>query len=177
MTASNEYGKALFEISEEAGTTDAVLSELQLVKNAIGASPDYVKLLDTPAIPKDERCALAESAFGALDPHLCNLIMLLSEKHLCYLIPRIADDYSALYDESRGIISVDVISAIPLTAGQAERLKSKLSHLTGKTVKLNCTVDPSVLGGMKVRYSGMQTDGTVRARLDAFEKSLKNIVL
>ncbi|MBQ8879768.1 MAG: ATP synthase F1 subunit delta [Clostridia bacterium] len=177
MTASNEYGKALFEITEEAGTTDRVLGEMRLVKSAIGQSPDYVKLLDTPAIPKEERSSLAERAFGELDCNLCNLIMLLSEKHLCYLIPKIADDYSALYDESRGIISVEVISAIPLTSGQADRLTAKLGAITGKRIRLEPTVDPYVLGGIKVRYSGIQQDGTVRARLDAFEKSLKNTVI
>ena len=177
MTASTEYGKALFEITEEAAGTERVLKELMLVKEVIEKSPDFIKLLDTPALPREERTSLAERAFGSLDESLCNLIMLLSERHMAYLLPKIAASYSDLYDESRGIEQVEVISAVALTNDQRAKLTSRLSSLTGKTVRLLEKVDPSVLGGMKVRYSGIQLDGTVKAKLDAFEKSLKNTVI
>ena len=121
--------------------------------------------------------ALAERAFGTLDRNLTNLVMILAEKHLSYLLPKIYDEYSSLYDESRGIERVEVISAVPLSESQSKSLVSRLEKLCEKTVKLHCTVDPSVLGGMKVRYSGIQLDGTVKARLDSFRESLKNIVI
>lgn len=177
MTASTEYGKALFEIAEETGRSDEILNDLGVIKQAFADSPDFVKLLDTPAIPKDERTALAERAFGTLDRNLTNLVMILAEKHLSYLLPKIYDEYSSLYDESRGIERVEVISAVPLSESQSKSLVSRLEKLCEKTVKLHCTVDPSVLGGMKVRYSGIQLDGTVKARLDSFRESLKNIVI
>ena len=49
--------------------------------------------------------------------------------------------------------------------------------MTGKQVVLVNQVDPSVLGGIAVRYSGKQLDGTLRRRLDELEAGLKNTVI
>ena len=177
MTGSTHYGSALFEITEECGSTERVLADIAVAKKLFSDSPEYVKLLDTPAVPKEERVELISASLGTLDTHLTNLIKILSEHHSTYLFCRIADDYSALYDKSRGIERVDAITAVPLTEAQKARLIVKLSALTGKKVKLKNTVDPSILGGMKIRYSDKQLDGSVRSRLDSFEAGLKDLVI
>jgi F-type H+-transporting ATPase subunit delta len=56
-------------------------------------------------------------------------------------------------------------------------MKEKLAKMTGKTIIIKNTVDKSILGGVKLRYSGIQLDGSVKTRLDTFEKSLKNTVI
>ena len=49
--------------------------------------------------------------------------------------------------------------------------------MTGKKIILKNTVKPEILGGVMLRYSGIQLDGSVKSRLDAFERSLKNLNL
>ena len=72
---------------------------------------------------------------------------------------------------------VDAITAVPLTAAQSDKLAAKLSRTLSKTVIVKNTVDPSILGGMKLRYSGVQLDGSVKTRLDKFEDALKSTVI
>ena len=177
MASSTQYGKALFEITEELGTTEQVLADMAAVRSLMSASPEYPKLLDTPAVPKEERVGLIEEAFGSFDTHLVNLIKILSEHHSAYLFEKVCSEYSALYDVSRNIERAVAISARPMSEEQIERLRVKLESMTGKTVKLKNTVDPSILGGLKVRFSGKQLDGSVKARLDSFEKSLRDLVI
>jgi len=62
MASSKQYGKALFEITEELGTTEQVLADMQAVRALMSASAEYPKLLDTPAVPKEERVELIEKA-------------------------------------------------------------------------------------------------------------------
>ena len=64
-----------------------------------------------------------------------------------------------------------------MSVEQLEKMKTKLEKMTGKTIIIKNTVSPEILGGVKLRYSGIQLDGSVRTRLDAFEESLKNIVI
>ena len=116
MASSKQYGKALFEITEELGVTERVLAEISAAASLFSASPDYPKLLDTPAVPKEERVELVEQALGSLDENLVNLIKILSEQHSTYLLPKISAEYSALYDESRGIERAEAVSAIPMSA-------------------------------------------------------------
>ena len=177
MTGANEYGKALFLITEEDAVSDKVLADVKTAERAFKTNPDYVKLLDSPAVPKEERVELVDKAFSGLDERLCNLIKILTEKRAIHYFDKVAQAYYDLYDESRGILRVEAVTAIPLTEGQAATMTKKLSLSLGKTVVLKNTVDPSILGGVKLRYSDVQLDGSVKTRLDKFEEALKNTVI
>ena len=64
-----------------------------------------------------------------------------------------------------------------MTGKQVEAMKSKLGSITGKTIILKNTIDPSIIGGVKLRYSGIQLDSSIKTRLERFEHALKSVVL
>ena len=134
MAASNEYGKALFMLTEECGTTDTAIADISAANEIFKQNPDYIKLLDTPAITKAEKLALAEEAFRTLDGNLKNLIKLLCERHSVYTFGQVYDTYLALYNESRGIESVEAVTAVSMTDEQISRMTEKLSSMTGKRI-------------------------------------------
>ena len=177
MTGAQEYGKALFLITEEDGKTERVLADIKTAKAVFEKNPEYANLLDTPALPKDERVGLVDKAFSGLDESLVNLIKIVAERRIAHLFGKIADEYLALYDESRGIERVEAVTAVALTDAQKKALTEKLGRLTGKTVIVRNTVDRSILGGVKLRYSGVQLDGSVKTRLDKFEAALRDTVI
>ena len=57
---------------------------------------------------------------------------LLCEKRLCYALPKALDTFVSIYETSRGIERVEVISALPLSPAQCARLKAKLEGITKK---------------------------------------------
>ena len=177
MTAAGEYGRALFLITEEDGTSDKVISDVRIAEQILRDNPEYVRLLNSPAVAKEERVGLVGTAFGRLDENLLNLIKILTERRSVQLFGKMAEEYYRLYDESRGIVRVEAITALPLTAAQADAITKKLSSSLNKTVVLKNTIDQSTLGGVKLRYGGVQLDGTVKTRLDKFEEALKNTVI
>ncbi len=177
MTAAYEYARALFMISEEEHCSDKMRDEVEIVRTTFLSNPDYSQLLDTPALPKDKRLGLIDEAFSSLNPSLVNLIKILSEMRLSYVFPKLAEEYFALYDQSRGILRAEAITATPLTKAQSDAIVKKLSAMTGNTVILKNTVDPSILGGVKLRYGGIQLDGSVKERLNKFESALKSTVV
>ena len=87
------------------------------------------------------------------------------------------DAFVEAYEKSRGIERVEVISAIPLTEAQKMRLCEKLEGITKKQIIINNTHDPSLLGGMKLRYMGQELDGSIKTKLDGFEKRLSELVI
>ena len=177
MTDMKEYASALLELARESGEIERISGELATLKALLLETPEYVKLLDTPAMKKEERLALASEAFGGFSEYLLNLIMILSERHLSSGLVRLADNFAALYDEERGILRAEAVTAVAMSAEQIRKLEQRLGATTGRTVLLGNTVDPSVLGGVKLRYAGTQLDGTVRASLDRFERALGESVL
>jgi len=179
MTDSNakEYGKALFLLADEAKRADEIKSDVEAVLEVLKENPEYKKLLDTPALSKGERLAIIDEAFGRLDEYLVNLIKLLTEKRGAYMLDTALSAFILFYESSRGIERVDAISAVALTEAQTSAIKAKLEKQTGKQIIIKNTVDPSILGGIKLRYMGIQLDGSVKAKLDAFEKKLMEAVV
>jgi len=57
----------------------------------------------------------------------------------------------------------DVVTAIPMTRAQEDRLRAILAWRIGTDVELNTTIDPSVIGGVKVSVRDLVMDSTVRS--------------
>lgn len=174
---AKNYGDGLFMLTEELGETEQVKEDFELLCTAIQNNPEFLQLLDTPALSREERIEMIEKAFGKLSRNLVNLFKILSERRSAYLIHKIKDSYMMSYDVSRGIERVEAISIIPLTIEQINKLTVKLEDLTGKKIIVNNTIDPSILGGMKLRYLGQQIDSSIKTKLDKFDKSLKDLVI
>jgi len=177
MTGASEYGRALFMLALELGALEEIKNDAYTVKAVLEGNPEYKNLLDTPAISKEEKLSLADKAFGGLHFSVSNLIKILSERHSVRAFSEIYTAYLTLYNEHMGIEEVEAVSAVAMTNGQIEALKAKLVAETGKKIVIKNTVDPTILGGLKLRYSGKQIDGSLKTRLDAFGESLKNIIV
>ena len=171
------YGDALFMLTEELGETEKVLQDIETVEAVIEKNPEYLMMLDSPALSRDERLGLIDGSLSTLNKHLVNTTKLLAEKRLSYTLPKVLSYFREAYEISRGIERVEVISAVPLTGTQISKLKTKLEGITKKQIIINNTHDPSLLGGMKLRYMGVQLDGTVKTKLDSFSRSLGELVI
>ena len=77
MNGAKEYAKALFLLTEEEGTTEAVLEELSAIAGIMKENPEYSRLLDTPALSKEERLSLIDEALSSFNLMLKNLIKIL----------------------------------------------------------------------------------------------------
>ena len=176
-SVATEYGRALFLLTEETGCTEKIKEECEALSDLLSREGDYLKLLDTPSLSKEEKLGLLDKAFSGVSEYLLNTLKILCERHCAFLAPKVLSAYVAEYEKARGIERVEAVSVAPLTAEQTARLKEKLEKITGKQIIIKNTCDPSILGGMKLRYMGIQLDGSVKTRLDAFEKSLRSVIV
>ena len=176
--AANTYGQALYDLAKEEGLGKSILEELIVLKDVFAQNPQYYKLLSAPDIPKQERCGILDEAFrGKVNPYVLNFLKILTEKGYIRLFPDCCDAYRGFYNEDNGILVVKAVSAVALSAAQMQKLTEKLSATTGKTIDLQCSIDPAALGGLRLNFDGKQVDGTVQNRMDAISRLLKNTVL
>ena len=176
--AAKNYADALFEVAYEEEIDDLLLNQFSDVRRLFDENPDYVKLLYAPNIAKAERTALLDEAFsGRIHPYLLNFLKLLCENGYIYEYGYCETRYRTYFNTIHGIVSGVAISAVPLKPEQMEKLRARLYQISGKTVDLINRVDPSVLGGIRLEYEGVELDGTVRQRLDGIEKTLLDAVL
>ena len=174
MTAwEKEYGEALYELCNEENCAQEAGEQLDMVCALFRAEPKYPRILQDPALPRQERLGMLDEAFrGNVQPYLLNFLKLLCEKSSLGLLPGCAERFHTLYNEDRGLLPVTATSAVALTGEQKRALTEKLSKLTGKTVLLENRVDGSLMGGIKVNYDGKELDGSVAGRLEALRRIL-----
>ena len=172
------YGEALYDLAGSEGLDQEILQQLKVLDEAFRAEPDYLRLLASPNLSKPERCGVLDSSFqGKLHPYILNFLKILTEKGYTRHFHDCVNAYRSRYNEDHGILPVTAVTAVALTAQQSARLTEKLSGITGKTIDLTNRIDTSVLGGIRLDYSGKRLDDTVSHRLDALKNLLKNTVL
>ena len=176
--AGSVYGLALYDLAKSEGLTEQILKELTVLRQSFEEEPDFLKLLNTPALSKQERCDILDASFrGKLQPYLLNFLKILTGKGYIHHFSHCCDAYRNQYNRDHGILPVTAVTAVSMTDAQQKRLKEKLEALTGKTVELHSRIDPSCLGGVRLDYDGKRVDDTVAHRLDSVRTLLKNTVL
>ena len=173
------YGQALYDLAKSEGLSKEIWQELATLQHCICVeNPDYLKLLSTPSLTKQERCRILDDSFRSkVQPYLLNFLKILTEKGHIRHFSDCCMAYRDMYYQDQGILLVEAVTTSPLTIEQTERLTQKLVSVTGKQVELQVKIDPSCLGGICLTYDGKQVDDTLSARLDAMGKLLKNTVL
>ena len=171
---SKEYAEAIYALAAESGETEGWLTALEQVRDAIGAEPAYADLLACPSIPRDERDALLAQAFGEiLPPMALSFLQLLCAKGHSTLLGDSVAQFRHLYEDAIRRHTAYVVSAVPLSDEQQRRLTEKLETLSGGTVQLSCTVDESLLGGIRVELDGKVLDGSLKNRLQDVKDVMK----
>lgn len=170
------YGGSLYDLALEEGLTGPILKELEQVIALFDENPDYWRFLSTLSIAKEERCAALDQAFqGRVQPYLLNFLKLLCEKGAAGQLKGCAQEYRRRYNADNGIVAVRAVTAVSLSPALRDKLQEKLESVLGKTVELQCRVDPQCMGGVLLELPGRQLDGTVRHRLDALSKTLQAV--
>ena len=172
------YGEALYTLAKDEGLSRDILSQLLMLDDCFAREPDFLRLLGTPNLSKDERCRILDDSFrGKLQPYVLNFLKILTEKGYARYFCDCAAAYRDLYNRDNGILPVTAVTAVPLTDSQKARLTEKLATITGKQIDLTNKLDPNCLGGVRLDYDGKRVDDTVSHRLDAVRSHLKNTVL
>jgi F-type H+-transporting ATPase subunit delta len=69
-------------------------------------------------------------------------------------------------------LTARVSSAVPLTDEEQAALGEKLKARFGQALNMRFEVEPSLLGGVRVRVGDEVIDGSVKSKLDALAQSL-----
>ncbi len=171
--AVKEYARALYEIAEEENKEELYLSEIRSVRSVFEQNPEYAALLGAVNISASVRLSLLCECFeGKIEEHILSFMSLLCQRSRVTEIVSCFNEYEAIFNKKHGIATALVRSAAQLTDEQRAALIARLESVSGKKVTLKTTVDPSLIGGMRVELDGKLYDGTVRGSIDTMKRDL-----
>lgn len=163
---SNEYAEALFALALENDRIKEYSEALDIVWKIICDNPEYMDFLASPDISKQERISSIESAFKENFPeHIVSFLSLLCDRGRIRNLEDCIKDYKKLSNAADGLSTAYVVSAVELSDDEKSALVIKLEKLCGHRVELDCSVDATLIGGLKVTVDGKVIDGSVKQKL------------
>lgn len=173
-TVARVYVETLYRTASRADAVDAVDESLRSFAELLEARADLAAFLDAPQIGAAEKRALVRRVLGeALHPIVLRFLVLVIDKHRETALDEIVAAWSALLDERAGRQSATVTTAVPIDAAMLETIRRALEERTGKTIRLDPAVDPTLLGGVVIRAGDTVIDGSLRTRLKTLRSRLR----
>ena len=135
VLVSERYALSVYEVASDEKKEKAYLDELTAVCQAFKREPDFLKMLTTPSIALEDKQSVLRKVFeGRIETFLLNFLMLITEKGRVGLIHDMREAYKEHCYFENGIVEVRAITAKPMSAALTEKLKAKMSAVTGKQV-------------------------------------------
>ena len=169
------YAQALFDLADETGALDAVRADLKSLRAAWADSADLRRLATSPVMASEDQqkglTAIATAAkFNGVTK---NFLGLLGQNGRARDLPGVIAGFEALYAKKTGVVAAEIVSAQPLSAAQMKTIQSALRTSLGKDPELTARVDPSILGGLKVKVGSKLFDASLKTKLDQMKFALK----
>lgn len=172
-TVARPYAKAAFDFAVEQGAIENWLE--MLVFAAEVAKNDSMQEFINGAASPDKMSDLFIQVCGEqLNEQGQNLIKVMAENGRLPALPGVVDMFAELKAEHDKEVTVDVISASSLDDAQRDKLSAALENRLARKVKLNCSVDSSVVGGMVIKAGDTVIDGTIRGKLNRLADTLQS---
>jgi len=169
------YAEALLGAALKRGEAENILAEFdRLERDVRGTSPLMAAFFSSGVVSRNKKAKAIRDAFtNRASELLTNFLLVLNDHDRLDLLRVIHTAYRELLEERAGRMRVQVLSAVPLLAEQAEKLRRELRETIYREPVLEPKVDPDLLGGMIVQLGDWVYDGSVRTRL----QQLKNQIL
>jgi F-type H+-transporting ATPase subunit delta len=171
----HRYAQALFELALQGDAVEPVLNDLKGLKALLGESKDLARLIASPAFTsEDKRKGLeAVAAKAGFAPLTVKFLGLLAENRRAAALASVIDSFQRLYDKHRGVVAAQVTTAVKMTSGQLVGVQKALAQALGHEAEITTAVDPSILGGIKVKVGSRLFDASLKTKLDTLKFALK----
>ena len=169
------YARALFDLALETKALDAVEADLKALKAAREESADLRRVLESPAYSAEDkgRVLTAIGAKAEFNQTTQNFLGVLAANRRASSLMAVIAGFTQLSAAHRGVVAAEVVTAIKLTAAQTKGIKAALSQALGLDPEITTRVDPSILGGLKVKVGSRLFDASLRSKLDSLKFALK----
>jgi F-type H+-transporting ATPase subunit delta len=173
-SSSMDLASALEQLAIEAEATaananealDRVQDELFIFRRTLGENQELRFVLgDRTASPLGKSELISNLLAATADPSTVRLLAHAVAGLAGRSIDSVLEVYSDAVADRRNRLLVLVTTRSELTAAQAASLSQIMTKQVGQPVHLNYQIDPTILGGVSIRFADEMVDGTISTRL------------
>ncbi len=171
------YATAVFELAKESKSIAKIETDLSALESAMSESADFGSLINSPIYTRDQQAAAIGALAKAmkLSPTMTSTLNLMASKRRLFVLPQLAKALRGLIADEKGEITAEVVAAKSLTKAQQDKLAKTLKASVGKDVKINLSVDESLIGGLIVQVGSKMIDTSIRSKLGNLQNAMKEV--
>jgi len=175
LRIARRYAKALLTIGKEDGQAETYREELTNIVQLLEEQKELHQAISNPLYDAESRKKVLQAVVGrlGLSRVMTSFLFLVFDKGRIQYLKDICAFYEKFTDELANIVRADFVSAVDLPEETIARIQAALSEKTGKKVKMETRVDPSLIGGAVTRIGDLVLDGSVRTQLMSLKESLQ----
>ena len=171
--AARRYARALFDLAVEKGCLDNVQADLANIALLGAKREQYAALLERFELSAQNRKDVWNQILkDQADPLTLRFVHFLVDKRRGDILGEIIRAFEVLYNEAKGITTLEVLAARPLTGEQLEALSARFAARLGRKIKATQKTDPALLGGFQVRVGDVVYDYSVSHQLEILHRKM-----
>jgi F-type H+-transporting ATPase subunit delta len=172
---AGRYATALFELARESNVIDRVQSDLKFFDALIADNSDLKRLVRSPVFAADEQAkalgAVLEKA--GISGIAANFLRVVTSNRRLFAVRDMIRGFNKLVAAHKGEVTAQVTVAEQLNDTRMNDIRAALREVTGKDVQVDVTVDPSIIGGLKVKLGSRMVDASLRTKLNSIKIAMK----
>ncbi|UGQ46342.1 F0F1 ATP synthase subunit delta [Massilia endophytica] len=170
-TVARPYAEALFRVAQ-AGNL-AQWSDLVDELTQVGSHAEVLAYARNPKVSDSDVAAAIQALLKSpLNAEAKNFLSMLIANGRIELLPEIGAQFHALKNSQEGAADAEITSAFEMDAAQTAQLVQTLEKKFSRKLNPSVTVDPSLIGGVRVVVGDEVLDTSVRARLQQMRVAL-----
>ena len=175
--AVRRYSESLVDVCCEENCLDEVYEQFRILYEQIKSNKEFKKLITESFLSSDEKKDMIENVLKDGNIYLLNFLKTLADRGHLDEIEEMFLDFERGYKERNNILEAKAVTAVAMTEEQVENVKNSLKEKYGKTIVLETSVDPSIIGGMVLYVGNKMLDASIKAKFEGLKKHLKTIEL
>ncbi len=171
------YATAVFDLAKEGKKLKALEGDIDALAVALDESADLSDLIGSPLYSREQQgAAIAAIADKMkLSPTVKSTLGLMAANRRLFVLPQLLAALRDMIADEKGEVTAEVTSAKALTKAQSDKLAKSLKASVGKTVKINASVDESLIGGLIVKVGSKMIDSSIKSKLANLQNAMKEV--
>jgi len=175
-TVAKRYAEAMFQLGKEHHALDAFKENFTVVQEVLQQDRKLIVFLENPRITLQKKAEVVDKAFAQIHSDILHLLQLLIQRHRIRIFSFIAEIFSELVRQAQGAATLNIYSVQALEDTRKQQLAETFKHKLGKhKIEIENEIDPSLIGGLKIRVGNTIYDGSVQGKLNRISRTIRTL--
>ena len=175
LSLPGRYAKALFDLTQEQNITKDILKNFENLSNILSQSTDLTGIFHSKAIERKDQSNLIKKLgeILSLSSVFVDFLSKLAENRRLEFFKEIYDVFKVFCNQLTLSRPISVFSAYSLTAPQKKKLEEILKNCFSGELKIDFSLDASLIGGILIREGDRVIDVSLRSQFNQLATIMK----